>query len=724
MNFLQRAGAAARLLFGTALRGVDYFGMVLGMRAGAFRLWNYSIASQEGYQANWAVYAALHQIVSAFNNIRPVIILNREVVPDDEVPANLAPLLKLLDHPNRQMSRAEFQEIMLLRAFCGGISYSRMINVGAETIALSGGREFTRTKTQPKLYNLRPDLVRMQISDDGLEVINYEYYPPMGGKQTLQPEELITFRFVHPDFDCGGLSPLQACGNVIESHTASVDWNRNLMQNSGVPAGVLSIKNLASKSKEERERVSDQFQEKFAGTRNAGKTFVTEAEISDYKLLAAAPKDIDWAGGQGVLTRAICAVLNVAPQLLGDPDSKTYANTAEARKALYTDNAIPLYEHWINELNYCLVPLFNVPGLQLGFTTDHIEALSEDETEIVKRQAMRGWWTVNELRAADRLEPIAEGDVLYKPAPLPLAQGDGQPPPQEGKSLPFAERERPHYTPYNRAKWHPVVKAAVKPELDRYTSALVDAAWSHGVLQDYQHYLDNTRSSKRDAKADAAKMAALLGPVTQHLRCELDLRQQYREMFRDASRWAFNFPGLIEPTKRDSKSTVDLEWNLDSQEVKDAITARQNLISGAGEEAFQNVSDTLRKSVFELGGSPVSPDVLDSIRAAVEGKTLAQAETIARTETLGITMKAAVTVYAGNEVDGLQWVYSQSGYERHMSMDGQTVKVGESFVTDTGEELEYPGDPNASAGESCNCECDVIPLIASAIPEDEANTGD
>jgi hypothetical protein len=427
-----------------------------------------------------------------------------------------------------------------------------------------------------------------------------------------------------------------------------------------------------------------------------------------------------------VLTRAICAVLGVAPQLLGDPDSKTYANTAEARKALYTDTAIPLYEHWLDELNYALVPLFNVQGLTLGMKTDHIEALSEDETEVVKRQAMRGWWTVNELREADGKDPLADGDVLYKPTPTPLQQ-DGQPPAgQEGKSLPFVERANPQHQPYNRSKWWPVIEAAVKPELSRYVEGLVTAAWTHGVLQDYQHYLENNRSLAPEDRsaADNAKMDSLLSAATQHMRCELDLHREYRALFADASHWAFNFPGLIEPRTRASRPVIDLQWNLDSSEVKEAIAARENIIKGAGPTAFQNVNDTLRKAVFELGGSPVNPDVLDAIRAELQDKTLAQAQTIARTETLGMSMVAQKTVYQGNGVEEKQWLYSQSGYERHMSMDGQIVGMDERFVTDTGEELDFPGDPAASAGESCNCECDMVPVIRSAIPEDEANTGD
>jgi hypothetical protein len=38
-------------------------------------------------------------------------------------------------------------------------------------------------------------------------------------------------------------------------------------------------------------------------------------------------------------------------------------------------------------------------------------------------------------------------------------------------------------------------------------------------------------------------------------------------------------------------------------------------------------------------------------------------------------------------------------------MEGQTVKYGEKFVSGLGNELAYPGDPDAPAEDRINCRC-------------------
>jgi hypothetical protein len=44
-------------------------------------------------------------------------------------------------------------------------------------------------------------------------------------------------------------------------------------------------------------------------------------------------------------------------------------------------------------------------------------------------------------------------------------------------------------------------------------------------------------------------------------------------------------------------------------------------------------------------------------------------------------------------------------------MDGQTVKLGEKFVTGHGNYLEFPGDPNGPVEDVVNCRCFREPAI-------------
>ena len=49
------------------------------------------------------------------------------------------------------------------------------------------------------------------------------------------------------------------------------------------------------------------------------------------------------------------------------------------------------------------------------------------------------------------------------------------------------------------------------------------------------------------------------------------------------------------------------------------------------------------------------------------------------------------------------------------------MKMGEKFRTIWGNDLEFPGDPNAPAKEVINCHCVMVPDVATE--EERANEG-
>lgn len=94
-----------------------------------------------------------------------------------------------------------------------------------------------------------------------------------------------------------------------------------------------------------------------------------------------------------------------------------------------------------------------------------------------------------------------------------------------------------------------------------------------------------------------------------------------------------------------------------------------------------------------------------------------RADTIARTEGLSVVNQARqeamdqVIDQAGFDRNSVRRVWNATQDSRtrdsHLAMDGQVVGMDEPFVTPSGEELMYPGDPSASAKERINCRCTV-----------------
>lgn len=127
--------------------------------------------------------------------------------------------------------------------------------------------------------------------------------------------------------------------------------------------------------------------------------------------------------------------------------------------------------------------------------------------------------------------------------------------------------------------------------------------------------------------------------------------------------------------------------------------------------------DSTVERAFE-GGKPLTDAQIDRMTDAYQKNMLNnRAETIARTESLGVMSAAReeAMLQVADQTDipldtiTRTWNTTMDGRERdsHHDMDGQQVGVDEPFVTPDGEELQYPGDPSASAAERIRCRCVV-----------------
>jgi uncharacterized protein with gpF-like domain len=94
----------------------------------------------------------------------------------------------------------------------------------------------------------------------------------------------------------------------------------------------------------------------------------------------------------------------------------------------------------------------------------------------------------------------------------------------------------------------------------------------------------------------------------------------------------------------------------------------------------------------------------------------AQALRIARTETTTATNYATVVAAENSDfVLEKTWISVQDNRTRrppksvydHLDMNGVKVDIFQPFFT-SGEEIQYPGDPKAKAGNVINCRCKVV----------------
>jgi HK97 family phage portal protein len=179
------------------------------------------------------------------------------------------------------------------------------------------------------------------------------------------------------------LRPAVAARQALDIHNASAAWNKALLDNSARPSGAIVYSSAAGAlSQGQFDRLKGEIELGFQGAFNAGRPMVLEGGL-DWKTIAMTPKDMDFIEARNGAARDIALAFGVPPMLLGIPGDNTYANYAEANKALWRQTVIPLVRRVAAALGHWLGPAFG--GVTLVPDLDHIEALAEDRAALWAR---------------------------------------------------------------------------------------------------------------------------------------------------------------------------------------------------------------------------------------------------------------------------------------------------------------------------------------------------
>lgn len=153
-------------------------------------------------------------------------------------------------------------------------------------------------------------------------------------------------------------------------------------------------------------------------------------------------------------------------------------------------------------------------------------------------------------------------------------------------------------------------------------------------------------------------------------------------------------------------------------DVTNPLAAKVLAQSGAH---VTSIADTTRLNIMRIVRASheeglTIPDTAKAIRAGMKESSMARATLIARTELVGAVNGGSLSATRiVEEATGAKytktWLTSPGAlyprHEEYEGLDGQTVGLDEYF--DVGEDqLEFPGDPNGSPDEVCNCRCTLV----------------
>lgn len=141
-------------------------------------------------------------------------------------------------------------------------------------------------------------------------------------------------------------------------------------------------------------------------------------------------------------------------------------------------------------------------------------------------------------------------------------------------------------------------------------------------------------------------------------------------------------------------------------------------ITAVGDTSKQLIEDLLHDLTPEildqgLGGGAAQTMLRDRIASEWHQMKYHRTERIVRTEVNRASNWGALQGSKSLKVEmDKVWISAFTAHSRipHMDADGQKVGLYDPFIVD-GEELEYPGDPAGSAGNTINCLCSTYDEI-------------
>jgi HK97 family phage portal protein len=339
---------------------------------------SFASLAKAGYARNPVVYRCVRMIAEAATRVPLAVEEGGRRLPDH-------PLLRLLAQPNPRQSGSELLEAAYAYLQTAGNAYLEAALVQGEVRGL---------------YGLRPDRMKVVAGTDGWPV-GYDYMA--GGRTTRLSQvapplpRVLHLSLFHPLDDHYGLAPLEAAQQSLDVHNAASRWNKALLDNGARPSGALVYSAAAGNlTPDQFERLKGELEQGFSGAANAGRPMLLEGGL-DWKTLALSPRDMDFIELKNVAAREIALAFGVPPMLLGIPGDLTYANLAEANRALWRQTVIPLVRRVADDLSGWLAPVFG--GVTLVPDLEGVEALAEDRTALWARVGAADFLSDGEKRA-------------------------------------------------------------------------------------------------------------------------------------------------------------------------------------------------------------------------------------------------------------------------------------------------------------------------------------
>lgn len=514
--------------------------------------------------------------------------------------------------------------------------------------------------------------------------------PGMGVPIPFPEDEIIHFKFPSPFDLFYGASPLFAAAFGIDLNNEIKRWGINFFLNNAQPSGVLYTED--SLNPEGYQRLRESWNKKYRGAENAGKIAILEGGLK-YQQTGSTLKDAKFEDVSREIRDEILAIFGVPASKLGLVEDVNRAN-ADANDYTYQKETVEprliLLEEKINEK---IMPIYDT-NLICKFDTpvpeDREFRLREKQINI-----QSGFSSIDEERATEGLEPYNLPETSVPLIPFSLTPA-GQPKPSLQPGFAPEEEAKSIIEKKRNSKWE--IFAQITAPQERLFAIAIKRYFQlqHGeVMRNLNKYKTTSQAVTKD--------------LSDYILFNLNEQNEKLKIIsipniRNAFVAGLNL-GIT-----DTGSAID--FNLFEPTIMREVMQRANFVA---EKINIGTADLLKNALQEgLAKGESIDDVAKRIDNIFKFSEDYRSVRIAQTEIIGATNNGQIRSYIEAGIEAKEWLTARDERVRDSHrIDGQVVNITESFRTNLGSHLQYPGDRSsgAPAEDLINCRCTVLPVV-------------
>jgi HK97 family phage portal protein len=674
---------------------------------GIFSVNNPQVLSREGYILNSCVHSCIDLIISAILQ-NDLYVCN---IKDDQNEPITNDLTKLLEKPDPDEDEgikdweAEYFAYILLfgNSFIYKIAPSMGLNVGKP--------QMLKVMSQYQIDVITKTTAFGNVLD------RYQF---KNSTIPIDPKDMLHGKKFNPENQVIGLPPLMACGLNVDLINEVNRWNIALLQNGVNPSGVYTVEGTLTKLQQNEMKIQ---LDTSSGSKNAGKQKILQGGMK-YQQTGMSPKDTDFNNGVKFAKREVASVYNIAPQLIGDTESQTFANYTQAILSLHNDVAYPLLNGLVTRLNNWIVPFYG-KDLVIKIDNSKVQAIQEQKKAEWDKIDKSNELTINEKRRMKGQEAIENGDfIIINGQTLEQIIAGQQ------SVIPTFGKQAPQVKTLNKIdvkEYLEIQQKAITKNEDRAISESV------GVLADYFQYQIKEIKKNLEGINNTSQMNHAVDSVIQQTTPAL--KEVYNIIYKDI---AFDY---VLKARKDYKEETFKRIGLEKKETN-RIEAAFDILKNFKEEFgsyvdnyFDNIKlkdliikvndETKAMIISEIEFGTKEGLDINAITKNIQGvydndMTQWRSERIARTETLrGMSFASHESQKKIDPTAKQKWLTthddrtrptSPKGEFNHRNVDMLNGNIGlNDFFRVSNEKLQFPRDSSlgASAGNVINCRCSV-----------------